>query len=107
MMYYVNGDNLPHQRNCFSAGPPYYSWQSEPIGQKMALDKMPKEVSLVPGTTDPLTNVVLKEETQVNQLNQIMDSRPRSFEPRPDFQRLLSVMNSLYDPQFKMYENEY
>lgn len=26
MMYYVEGEHIPNQKYCFSAGPPIYSW---------------------------------------------------------------------------------
>ena len=31
MMYYVNGDRILQKKYCFSAGPPFYYWTSDPL----------------------------------------------------------------------------
>jgi len=31
MMYYVDGDRILEKKYCFSPGPPFYYWQSDPI----------------------------------------------------------------------------
>ena len=44
MMYYVNGDRILQKKYCFSPGPPYYYWTSDPLVSSEGI--VPKTVDI-------------------------------------------------------------
>lgn len=50
VMYYVDGDELPHQKYCFSQGPLNWNWRDFYFHRRLQLAQAPNTISVEPET---------------------------------------------------------
>ena len=60
-MYYVDGDELPHQKYCFSQGPLNWNWRNFYFRHRLQLARAPDTISMEPETGTMYQQSILQD----------------------------------------------
>lgn len=74
VMYYVDGETLPHQKYCFSPGPLHWNWRNFYFHRRLQLNRAPNTISVEPASGTMYKESILQD-IPVNDQSELASDR--------------------------------